>query len=158
MGDPLRPTVPALDFLATLTVNVGAPIDLGPTPSGHRRIIPITGGTVEGNGLTGTVLPGGADFQILRNSTLTELEAKYAIETDEGERLYVENFGLRSGAREDIEKLVRGERVDPGRIYFRCAPKLTTASARLSWLNSRIFLGTGERHPDTVVVHVFTVN
>lgn len=106
---------PDLDFLATLTIHVGPPTDIGPTPSGHRRIIPITGGTVEGPDLNGKILPGGADFQILRSPTLTELDAKYAFETDDGDQVHVENFGLRCGTQADIDRLVRGERVDPTR-------------------------------------------
>jgi hypothetical protein len=148
---------PGLDYLATLTVAVGKPVEIGPTPDGHRRIIPITGGTVSGPGLNGRILPGGADYQLLKTQTLTELEAKYAIETDTGARIYVDNFGLRSGAAQDIARLVRGESVDPERIYFRCTPKLASAAPEWEWLNSRIFVGTGERHPDSVVVKVFVV-
>lgn len=148
---------PQLDYLATLTVLVGTPADIGPTPSGYRRIIPILGGTVDGPGLKGKILPHGADFQLLKSDTLTELEAKYAIETDGGERIYVENYGLRSGSAEDIERLVRGESVDPARIYFRCSPKFT-AAGEWAWLNSRILVGSGERHPGSVVVNVFVVN
>jgi hypothetical protein len=148
---------PELDYLATLTIMVGTPADIGPTPNGHRRIIPIQGGTVDGPALKGKVLPYGADFQLLKSETLTELEAKYAIETDDGERIYVENFGLRSGSKEDIDRLVRGENVDPDRIYFRCAPKLT-ASGTWDWLNSKILVGSGERHPDSVVINIFVVN
>jgi len=149
--------IPSLDYLATLTVMVGTPADIGPTPAGHRRIIPIMGGTVDGPALRGKILPYGADFQLLKSDTLTELEAKYAIETDGGERIYIENFGLRSGSKEDIERLVRGEEVDPERIYFRCSPKFT-AAGQWAWLNSKILVGTGERHPGSVVINVFVVN
>ncbi|WP_246262499.1 DUF3237 domain-containing protein [Arthrobacter mobilis] len=148
---------PELEYLATLTIKVGTPAEIGSTPAGRRRIIPIEGGTVDGPALKGKVLPLGADYQLLRSETLTELEAKYAIETDGGERIYVENFGLRTGSREDIERLVRGEKVDPARIYFRCLPKFT-ASGEWEWLNSKILVGTGERHPDSVVVNVFVLN
>ncbi|MFD1213979.1 DUF3237 domain-containing protein [Arthrobacter sp. GCM10027362] len=148
---------PELDYLATLTVRVGGPADIGPGPAGYRRIIPILGGVVDGPALKGKVLPYGADFQLLKSDTVTELEAKYAIETDDGERIYIENFGLRTGSKEDIESLLRGEKVDPARIYFRCAPKFT-AAGKWEWLNSKILVGTGERHPDSVVVNVFVVN
>jgi hypothetical protein len=151
-------TIPALTFLASVEVVVGPPVDAGPTPEGRRRIIPILGGTVTGPELTGSVLPAGADFQVLRSETLTELRAQYAIETDDGDRIYVENFGLRSGTAADIAALVRGEPVPPDRIYFRCTPRMSTTSARWTWLTERIIIGTGVRHPDTVRLDLYVVD
>ncbi|HEX2246492.1 MAG TPA: DUF3237 family protein, partial [Arthrobacter sp.] len=115
------------------------------------------GGTVEGPALNGKVLPAGADFQILKSGTLTELQAQYAIETDDGDRIYVSNFGLRSGSADDIAALVRGESVPPERIYFRCSPRLSSAGERWAWLASKIIVGTGERHPNAVRLNLFVV-
>ncbi|WP_345214474.1 DUF3237 domain-containing protein [Georgenia halophila] len=153
----MTPTPPALTFLATVSVRVEKPVEVGPSVDGHRRIIPIAGGTVEGPELRGTVLPGGADFQILRTESLTELRAEYAIEADDGERIYVRNHGIRSGDPEDVARLVRGQPVDPGRIYFRCTPLLEPTGERWAWLRSRLTVGTGERHPDEVRLHIFVV-
>lgn len=156
-GSPMAaPPIPRLSYLATVRVEVGPPIDVGLTPDGFRRIIPITGGTVEGPALRGRVLPAGADFQLLKSETLTELQANYAIETDEGERIYVSNFGLRSGSPENIARLVRGEKVDPERIYFRCTPRMASEGT-WGWLGSRILVGSGERHPDSVHLHFHVV-
>jgi len=155
----MSPAAPVLTYLATVSVHVGKPIEVGRTAAGLRRIIPILGGKVEGPALRGTVLPAGADFQLLRTSTLTELEAKYAIETDDGERLYVNNFGLRSGSEEDIAALLRGEQVDPERIYFRCSPKIEAPDGGpWAWLSSRILIGTGVRLPDEVRLDIYTVD
>ncbi|RNL87468.1 DUF3237 domain-containing protein [Halostreptopolyspora alba] len=151
------PVPPTLTFLATISVGVDTPVEVGPTLDGHRRVIPIVGGSVTGPELRGTVLAGGADFQVLRTETLTELRAEYAIETEDGERIQVSNFGLRTGTPEDVATLVRGEPVDPGRIYFRCSPRLEPTGRRWSWLRSRILVGTGERHPDEVRLDLFVV-
>lgn len=150
--------IPVLTFLASVEVVVGPPVDVGLTPEGRRRIIPILGGTVTGPELTGSVLPAGADFQVLKSETLTELRAQYAIETDDGDRIYVENFGLRSGSAEDIAALIRGEPVPLDRIYFRCTPRMSTASARWAWLTERIIVGAGERRPDTVRLHFYVLD
>ncbi|WAM17115.1 DUF3237 domain-containing protein [Rhodococcus sp. JS3073] len=158
MTELLAPAPPGMSFLATFVVEVAEPVEIGSTPEGTRRIIPIVGGRVEGPELRGTVLPVGADFQLLSSSTLTELEAKYAIETDEGDRIYVTNFGLRSGTAEDIARLVDGKPVPPERIYFRCTPRLTAPEGRWSWLRSRILVGTGERLPGEVRLTVFVVD
>jgi len=149
---------PTLTYLARIDVSVGAPIDLGDGDGVHRRIVPILGGRVEGPELRGTVLPGGADFQVLRSGTLTELEARYAIETEDGDRVYVENVGLRTGSAEDIARIVAGEHVDPARIYFRSNPRLSSTSPRWSWLGSRILIARGERQPDSVGLELFIVD
>lgn len=149
---------PTLTFLARIDVEVAAPLDLGAGDGPHRRIVPILGGTVRGPGLNGRVLPGGADFQILRSATVSELEAKYAIETDDGDRVYVENFGLRSGSPDDIARITRGEPVDPTRIYFRSSPRMSATGPRWSWLASRILVARGERKPDSVGLDVFIVD
>ncbi|WP_312182721.1 DUF3237 domain-containing protein [Arthrobacter sp.] len=148
----------SLTFLATISVQVGEPIEVGRTSAGLRRVIPILGGKVEGPQLRGTVLPAGADFQILRSSTLTELEAKYVLETDSGERLYVNNFGLRTGSEADISALLRGEPVDPARIYFRCTPRIEAPAGGVwEWLSSRVLVGTGIRLPDEVRLDISVV-
>ncbi|WP_246657693.1 DUF3237 domain-containing protein [Arthrobacter yangruifuii] len=154
-ADAGPPAAPGLDFLATLLISVGDPVEIGPTAEGTRRLIPITGGTVRGPQLNGTVLPGGADFQLLRSATLTELEAKYSIETDTGERIYVSNFGIRSGSDEDIATLVRGGKVDPERIYFRCTPRFLAGGPEWSWLSSRILIGAGTRLQSSVRIDIW---
>ena len=153
-----RTAAPGLSFFAEVSVDVGPPVDVGTTPEGHRRIVPITGGTFHGSRVTGKVLPVGADYQILRSRELTELDARYALETDAGQRIYVHNTALRHGTAEDIERLNRGEHVVLDRIYFRCWPRLTSSAPELAWLNNRLAIGTGERHPDRVVVRIFLID
>ncbi|WP_026538185.1 DUF3237 domain-containing protein [Arthrobacter sp. 9MFCol3.1] len=155
---PDAPAAPGLTYLAELSVTVAEPIDIGPTPEGHRRVVPITGGTFSGPVLNGRVLPGGADYQLLRSATLTELDARYVLETDDGDRIFVHNSALRHGSARDIELLNSGAAVDGSRIYFRCWPRLTTASPALDWLNTRLMLGTGVRQPGRVVIRIFTVD
>ena len=152
------PTQPELTFLATVAVEVAEPIEVGETPEGVRRVVPITGGTVSGPSLNGRVVPAGADYQLLRSDTLTELVAKYVIETDAGERIYVSNFGIRAGSKEDIAAIVRGETVDPAKIYFRCTPQLSTPAPQWSWLNSRLLVASGERYPDSVHLDLYVVD
>ncbi|MDQ0675216.1 hypothetical protein QFZ36_002777 [Pseudarthrobacter siccitolerans] len=153
-----QPVPPSLSFLARILVDVGEPVDIGRTPEGHRRIVPILGGTITGPGLQGTVLPGGADFQILRSSESTDLDARYALEIEDGSRIYVHNVAVRHGRAEDIDKLNQGQPVDASRIYFRCTPRLTTESSTWSWMNHTVFLGTGERLPNQVGITIFQVH
>ncbi len=150
---------PSLSFFATLLVDVGEPVEVGATPGGIRRLVPITGGTAAGDGWSGRVLPGGADFQVLPDERSAQLDARYAVELDDGTRLFVENTALRAGSAADIAALGRGEPVDPARIYFRCWPRLRAPlESPLGWVNERLFVGTGEREPRRVRVDVFVVD
>lgn len=146
---------PRLKIFADLRVEVGAPQQVGQTVHGLRRLIPITGGTATGDGWSARVLPGGADFQLIVNDRLSELDARYVLETDAGDFIYVQNRAVRSGPPELIARLVRGEPVDPAQIYFRCSPSFETAAPALSWMGERMFVGTGARYPDAVVMRFF---
>mgnify|MGYP006187846697 CR=1 FL=1 len=134
---------PRFRFFADLSVQVGPPQEVGATAHGGRRLIPILGGTAQGDGWSARVLPGGADFQRIVHGGLAELDARYVLETDAGDLIYVCNQALRSGDPAHMAKLARGEPVDPAHIYFRCAPRMETASRALAWINERLFFGTG---------------
>jgi hypothetical protein len=144
-------------YVFTLTVAIGGVTTAGETGHGVRRIIPITGGTVKGDGVNGKVLAFGADFQIIRPNELIELEAKYAFETDDGAVVYVENKGIRFGPVELLQKLKRGEPVDPKLIYFRTVPKFETGHEKYRWLMENLFIGSAARQADRVVIDVHQV-
>ena len=148
---------PALDFAFLLRVSVAPALELGETDLGRRRIIPITGGTVEGPRLSGRVLPGGADWQIIRADGCAELEARYTLEAEDGALISVVNRGLRHGPPEVVRQLLAGEPVDPGTYYFRCAPAFETAAAAHRWLTRTLFVASGARRPDVVEISVYAV-
>ena len=144
-------------YVFTITADIGSVVSAGDIGHGVRRIIPIIGGEVRGENITGKVCTFGADFQIIRPNELIELEAKYAIETDDGAVIYVENKGLRFGPVDLLQKLKRGEPVDPELIYFRTVPKFETGAARYRWLMEHLFIGSAARHADRVVIDVHQV-
>ena len=154
---PHLPT-PELKFFADLSVEVAKPIEVGQTIHGTRRLIPILGGTVHGDGWTARVLPGGADFQLIVTDQMAELDARYALETDAGDVIYVQNHAIRTASPEVMAKLIKGEMVNAEAVYFRCTPRFETASPALSWISERLFIGTGARHPDRVVMRFFEVS
>jgi hypothetical protein len=149
---------PALQtkYVFTITAHIGSVTSVGDIGHGVRRIIPITGGEVHGE-INGKVCPFGADFQIIRPNELIELEAKYAFETDDGAVVYVENRGVRFGPVELLQRLKRGEPVDPQLIYFRTVPKFETGAAKYRWLMESLFVGSAARHADRVVIDVHQV-
>jgi hypothetical protein len=144
-------------YVFTITARIGEVTSAGETGIGVRRIIPIIGGDVKGEGINGKVCAFGADFQIIRPNELIELEAKYAFETDDGAVVYVENKGLRFGPVELLQKLKRGEPVDPKLIYFRTVPRFETGHENYRWLMQHIFVASAARHADRVVIDVHQV-
>jgi hypothetical protein len=138
--------------VADLVITVAAPIEVG-----ARRVIPITGGEAKGPRLRGRILAAGADFQNGRTDGVTELEARYVLETDDGARVYIENRGLRHGPSDAMERLQRGEVVDPAIIYFRTTPRFETADESYRWLTQYVFVGDGARFPDRVELAIYQV-
>lgn len=149
----------ALGYVFTLSVDIAVPIEVGQVGSGNRRVIPITGGTLEGPDIRGTVLSAGADFMIVRESRTVEVNARYVVEMDDGANVYVENNGIRNGPTDEPERLKRGETIGPDEIYFRTTPKFETASAKYGWLKEFLFVGTARRRPGGggVLIDVYRV-
>jgi hypothetical protein len=144
-------------YVFTITAHIGDVTSAGDIGTGVRRIIPITGGEVKGRDVNGKVCAFGADFQIIRPNELIELEAKYAFQTDDGAVIYVENRGIRFGPVDLLQKLKRGEPVDPRPIYFRTVPKFETGAEKYRWLMESLFIGSAARHADRVVIDVHQV-
>ena len=143
-------------YVFTITAHIDPVVSAGEIGHGVRRIVPIIGGEVRGE-VNGKVCPFGADFQIIRPSELIELEARYALETDDGAIIYVENKGIRFGPLDLLQKLKRNEPVDPKLIYFRTVPKFETGQEKYRWLMEHIFVGSAARHADRVVIDVHQV-
>jgi hypothetical protein len=140
-----------------VVAQVASPIEVGDTPQGARRTIPILSGRVSGPRLSGRLLEGGVDYQLIRPDGLAEIHARYIIETEGGARVYVENTGIRHGPPEAMARLRRGEPVDPALIYFRTVPRFETAAPELAWLQRSIFICAGARLPQAVELRFFEV-
>jgi hypothetical protein len=150
------PAPPKMTYAFELHATVAAPTELGQVANGRRRIIDITGGTVEGQ-IKGKVRPGGADWQIVRADGFAELDTRYMLRTDAGELIYIQNAGMRHAPPDITQKLLAGQDVDPALVYFRTVPTFETSAPSLQWLTRGIFVATGERHPSDVVIRVWKV-
>jgi hypothetical protein len=138
-------------------ISLAAPEELHEDARGRHRRIPITGGRFRGERLSGEVLAGGADWQVIRPDGVAELDARYLLKTDDGAVIYVHNEGVRHGPDDVIRSLAAGERVDPALYYMRAAPRFRTNDARYAWLNRIVCIATGARHPAAVELEVFEV-
>ena len=146
-----------LERLFRAEITLAPPQDLGDTPQGRRRIIGITGGRFAGERLSGRVLPGGADWQVIRADGVADLDARYTLETTDGALIYVRNHGLRHGPPDVLLRLAAGEPVDAARYYMRTTPLFETGDARYAWLNRMVCVATGARLPASVELEVFEV-
>lgn len=143
--------------LFQIEITLAAPQELGDTPHGRRRIIGITGGRFSGERLSGRVLPGGADWQVIRADGVADLDARYTLETNDGALIYVRNRGYRHGPAEVLRRLAAGENVDPSLYYMRTTPRFETGDARYAWLNRIICVATGARKAASVELEVFEI-
>ena len=141
----------------TIHAELEAITNLGRTPYGERRVIGIVGGTVNGPKLAGRILPGGADWQIIRSDGAVDIKARYTIETPTGGLIMVTSEGLRHGPPEVMAKLARGDNVDPAHYYFRTLMRFETADPSVDWLNRILALAKGQREPRAVRLDVYEV-
>jgi len=149
---------PQLEFVFEVDATLDPPIELGGLPGGaRRRIIPIAGGLVRGPQLSGEVLRGGADWQLIRADGVAEIEARYTLKSDRGELISVTNPGFRHAPPDIMDKLVAGEPVPADSYYFRTTPRFEVASDRLAWMMRTIFVAVGIREPDRVRIRFFRV-
>lgn len=131
--------------------------ELGAGPLGRRRIIAITGGNFVGERLSGRVLAGGADWQVIRADGVAELDARYTLETADGALIYVRNRGFRHGPADVLKRLAAGENIDPAQYYMRTTPLFETGDERYAWLNGMVCVASGARRPSAVELEVFQV-
>ena len=146
-----------LTELFDLVAELAPTIVLGQGPRGERRMVPILSGSFAGSRLKGTILAGGVDWQILRPDGVAEIEAHYSLQTDDGAVIRVINKGYRYGPSDVMQRLAQGVTVAPSEYYFRAAPVLEAPLGRYEWLNKSLFVSTGERSSNSVLLHFYEV-
>jgi muconolactone delta-isomerase len=153
-----RLPAPRLTLVYRLDATLGQPLDLGETAHGHRRIVPLTGGTVTGPEISGRLLHGAsADWQILLADGTALADLRYTLQTDDGSLLYVRSQGVRHGSPEVLSRLAQGEDVDASEYTFRTSTQIETADAGLAWLNKGAFISVGGRQPGGVIYETYLV-
>ena len=144
------------EFLLSIALEVQG-FTVGDTPHGSLRIFRFDGGNFDGPKLKGTVLPGGGGTALTRHDEVLEIEARLPLETDDNEKIYVTWKGLRHGPKEIIDRVNRGETVDPASYYFRTTPYFETGSRKYAWLNRICSIATGSRNASGRTIQVFQV-
>jgi len=142
----------SFDFLMNIAADVGELMSMGGGPLGERRVVGITGGTFEGPQLKGTIVPGGADWQIVRADGVLDIDARYVLRAQGGALIRVVSQGYRHGPPEVLAALGRGEDVPPQKYYFRTAMRFETGAADLQWLNRTIAVASAQRKARQVLL------
>jgi hypothetical protein len=151
-------TSPRFEPLMRLAVEVGEIVSLGTMPIGERRVVAISGGSFDSDdGWRGVVLPGGADWQLLRSDGVLEVDARYVLQDERGARVQVLSQGLRHGPPDVVAALARGEAVDPSLYYFRTVMRFEAADEALAHLNHVVAVGIGSREARRVRLQVFAL-
>ena len=149
---------PGLEHVCDFTVDLAPSHEMGTSPAGKRRIIPIVGGTVAGPLINGRILGVGADWQTVLTGGIADLDARYAIETHDGAVIEVISQGIRHATAEVNARIAAGEAVPPSDYYMRTAIRLETGHEAYGWVNRALFLATGGKVGSTVLLSVYRVN
>jgi Protein of unknown function (DUF3237) len=148
---------PSLAYAFSVRATLAAPLEQGEIDGKRARFIAITGGTVSGPKFEGTVLPGGGDWQTIAPGGLTEVFARYSLKAKDGTVIAITNAGVRTATPEVIEKLAKGEDVDPSLYYFRTSARFDVAKGPHEWMKRTLFVARGIRKPDHVIIDFYEV-
>jgi hypothetical protein len=146
---------PQFEFLMRIAADVGEIQTMGGGPLGERRVVAITGGRFEGPQLQGEIVPGGADWQIVRADGALDIDARYAMRTTSGAMIRVVSQGYRHGPPEVLAALGRGEDVPADRYFFRTVMRFETGAPGLDWLNRTIAVAGAERKARQVLLEAW---
>jgi hypothetical protein len=156
MGGSAMPEIKT-EFLFKIVLEVPSILDLGETPYGRRRIARVGGGSFEGPRLKGEVIAGGGDWLLLRRDGVLQLDVRLTMQTHDQQLIYMMYRGYRHGPPDVIERLNRGEDVDPSLYYFRVTPYFETSAKSYEWINKICAVATGARTATGPTYHVYEV-
>jgi len=152
----MEPIEPTLEPLFAMTLTVAPPTDIGRTPVGHRRVVPVTGGRIDGPRLKATVLAG-EDWIVELADGAFEIDVRMPIKSDDGAMILMRYTGLRHGPPEVLARLGRGEPVDPKDYFLRILLRFETAAPQYDWLNRVLAVGSGARSAASVLYRVWVI-
>lgn len=155
--EPIQPVEPGLELIGRCRADLGKPLELGRTPWGRRRIIPILGGEFDGPRVSAKILAGGADWQVIHEDGTAAIDTRYTLQTPEEALISVATRGVRHGPPDVLKRLAEGQSVDPAEYYFRVSIQYETGAAEYKWLNQIVAVASAVRLADQVVYDAYAV-
>jgi hypothetical protein len=149
------PVAPSLELITRVRATLAEPLELGQTPWGRRRVIGITGGEFDGPLLSGLVLAGGADWQIVHPDGSATIDTRYTLQSHDGALISVATRGCRTGPRDVLARIARGETVDPSDYYFRVSVQYETSAPQYEWLNWVVAVASAVRLANSVMYDAY---
>jgi hypothetical protein len=146
-----------LEFLMEYHADLKPGITIGAGPAGSRRIVDVTGGTVEGPKLKGTILPSGGDWLTVGADGAVRLDVRATFHTEDGAYIYVQYQGILVPSEKSRAASASGGRTEYGDAYFMTAPRFETGDPRYAWLNTVVAVGEGRNAPNAVEYRVYQV-
>lgn len=132
--------------LCTLDATIGGMHLIGTGPAGARTIAEVSGGSVTGERLNGTVKGNAAaDWMRTSKDGIASLDVRVVVETDDGALIYITYEG-----RADWSE-------GPGTKPIYMAPKFETSDERYTWLNAVQAVGKGQLGAGTVSYEIAEV-
>ena len=155
--EPIQPVAPQLELIGRCRADLGQPLELGHTPWGRRRIIPILGGEFDGPRLSARILAGGADWQVIHEDGMAAIDTRYTLQAHDGELISVATRGVRHGPPEVLRRLADGEVVDPADYYFRVWIQYEAGAEAYRWLNRIVAVASAVRLADQVIYDAYAL-
>lgn len=155
--EPIQPVAPQLELIGRCRADLGQPLELGHTPWGRRRIIPILGGEFDGPRLSARILAGGADWQVIHEDGMAAIDTRYTLQAQDGELISVATRGVRHGPPEVLRRLADGEVVDPADYYFRVWIQYEAGAEAYRWLNRIVAVASAVRLADQVIYDAYAL-
>ncbi|KAK3670488.1 hypothetical protein LTR78_009592 [Recurvomyces mirabilis] len=150
--------IPSLQFLFHLECDMETFRHIGEGPYGDRSTVIFKGGRFEGPKLRGEILPGGGDWEIVRNhgdQQTAHLNTRYNLVTHDGATIYLQTTGTRTGSRSVLEKLGNDTSIDPDQFKMRLHLTMETGDERYNWINSGVFIASSGRNGDQVIYDAY---
>jgi len=133
----------SLEYLFSYTGTLKSPPEIiGPLPEGIRVNFYVTGGSIEGQNVSGKILPVGGDWMIIRKDGVGILDVRATMETEDGALIYTTYTGVLDLGDDGYERFLRQEL--PDTVQLRIAPRYYTAHPQYQWLNRVQCLGVGQ--------------
>ena len=153
----MEPIQPGLELIGRCRADLGEPLEVGHTPWGRRRVIPIVGGEFDGPRVSATILSGGADWQVIHEDGMAAIDTRYTLQTRDDALISVATRGVRHGPADVLRRLAEGQPVDPAEYYFRVSVQYETGEADYLWLNRIVAVASAVRLADQVVYDAYAL-
>ena len=141
----------------SLDIDLQNVVNIGDTPAGKRRIVPISGGSFAGDRLAGKVLPGGADWLLYPPAGDMLIDVRIVLETDDKTLIYMNYQGRLEASEESFMRMARGEELATEDYSLVTRVQFESGAEQYHWLNKAVAIGYGSQQGFSPVYEIYLV-